>query len=118
MIEAAIGGFEAQKQEIDAQVAQLRAMLSGQPHSAEIKTSLSPKGRKKFSTAARKRMAEAQKQRWAKIKGESASAAAKAPKTKRKLSAERRRRIVEATKQMWAAKRAAAAATSGTKKRV
>jgi hypothetical protein len=55
-------------------------------------------------------MALAQKQRWAKIKGESekpAPALAPAPKAKRKLSAAGRAAIVAATKKRWAAVKAA-----------
>ena len=67
VIEAAIVGFQHQKTEIDNQIAELRSMLTG---SAETVTpEATPGKRKKFSAAARKRMALAQKARWAKIKG-------------------------------------------------
>jgi len=111
IIQAAIDGFEAQKKTIDAQIAELRAMLTGAPEtSAEA---VPAKGtRRKFSAAARKRMREAQKLRWARIKGESGAPAktdAKAAKPKRGLTAAGRKALSVAMKKRWAAKKAAAA---------
>ena len=115
IIQAAIDGFEAQKQRIDTEIAELRAMLTASPENSNGQASV--KGtRRKRSAAVRKRMREAQKLRWAKIKGESAAPAemptgktAKKPKAKRKLSAAGRKAIVAALKKRWAAKKAAAA---------
>jgi hypothetical protein len=111
IIEAAIAGFEAQKKGIDAQIAELRGMLTG---TSESSTEEAPaKGtRRKFSAAARKRMREAQKLRWAKIKGESAPAkktSVKAARPKPKFSAAARKALSVAMKKRWAAKKAAAA---------
>lgn len=67
--------------------------------------------RKKFSAAARKKMARAQQARWAKIKGENAApsvAASEPSKPKRKISPEGIKRIVAATKKRWRLQRAAA----------
>jgi len=98
IISAAIAGFEQQKIDIDNQIDQLRAMLSGGPAESTVATQEAPaRKRKKFSAAAIKRMREAQKARWAKIKGESepaAQAPAKAPKPKRKLSAAAKAKLV------------------------
>jgi hypothetical protein len=110
IIKAAIDGFEVQKQHIDTQIAELRAMLIGAPDTEKL---ASTKGtRRKFSAAARKRMREAQQLRWAKIRGES-KAAAKAPaktaKPKRGISAAGRKALSIAMKKRWAAKKAAAA---------
>jgi len=104
VIAAAIQGFEAQKQHLDAQITELRAMLNGQQPSAE---STPRKGtRRKMSAAGRKRIAEAQRKRWAAAKGASVPAAP-ATKPKRKLSAAGRAAIVAALKKRWALKRAA-----------
>jgi hypothetical protein len=119
MVAAAILGFEEQKRGIDAQIAGLRAFLSGEPAESAAPTPVSTKRpRRKISAAGRKAMAEAQRKRWAAIKGKPApQASAKptvtppskaAPKPKRKLSAAGRAAIIAATKKMWAAKRAAA----------
>jgi CHASE3 domain sensor protein len=107
IITAAIAGYESQKARIDQQIAELRAMLKGGPAKTTTLEITSPK-RRKFSAAARRRMAEAQRARWAKIKGESKSLApAKAPaKTKRKISAAGRRAMAEASRKRWAAVKA------------
>ena len=107
IISAAITGFEAQKKEIDGQIAELRAMLPGGTTESAPTAETSPK-HKRFSAAARRRMKEAQQRRWAKIRGESAqpSVTREPRKPKRKLSAAGRRAISEATKRRWALKRA------------
>ena len=119
IIIAAIDGFEAQKLRIDAQIADLRAMLPGgrtavaTPDAAPLK--------RKVSAAARRRMALGQQKRWAAIKGttESSSAATpKASKPKRKLSAAGRANIVAALKKRWAAKKSMKTAPAVAKKAV
>jgi len=115
VIEAAILGFQHQKTQIDSQIAELRAMLSdGSTPTAA--TPEAPTGkRKKFSAASRRRMALAQKERWAKIRGEAApieSATVEAPKPKRKFSAAGRAAILASNKKMWARRRAAAKAAT------
>jgi len=110
MISAAIDGFEAQKIRIDGQIAELRGMLNGRSAStaATAGTTEAPtRKRKKFSAAARRKMAMAQKARWAKFKG-APTASSKAEKPKRKLSAAGRKAIIAALKKRWALKRAAA----------
>ena len=101
---AAIEGFEAQKQRIDSQIAELRAMLNGRHPTAAA--ALQTTKRSTMSAAGRKRIAEAQRKRWAAAKGASESAAP-ATKPKRKLSAAGRAAIVAALKKRWALKRAA-----------
>lgn len=112
IIAAAIEGFESQKRRIDAQIGELRAMLSGGRTEGPA-TAEAPTRKRKVSAAARRRMAEGQKKRWAAIKAESEkpkSAARPEPgKPKRKMSAAGRRAISEATKRRWALKRAEAA---------
>jgi len=111
IITAAVEGFEQQKLRIDAQIAELRAMLTGTP-TEPAATPESPKGkRRKMSAAARKRIGDAQRKRWAESKKESVPSspvAPEAPKPKRKLSAAGKAAIVAALKKRWAAKRAAA----------
>jgi hypothetical protein len=112
IIEAAIGGFETQKQHIDAQIAELRAMLNGRP-SAPVTERKERKGRRKLSREALQRMREGQQRRWAKVRGESATpseVASQASKPKRKLSAAGKAAIVAALKKRWAAKKAATTA--------
>jgi hypothetical protein len=114
IIEAAIAGFEGQKHKIDAQIAELRAMLSGTPAAAPVAHTTAPTkaargGKRKFSAEAIKRMREAQQRRWAKIKGTSESPAQETTaKRRRKMSAAGRKAIAAAQKKRWAMKKAGA----------
>jgi hypothetical protein len=111
IITAAIRGFEAQKEQIDHQIAELRSMLEdGQRETVGAAPSeTGQRKRRKFSAASRRKMALAQKARWAAIKqpSEPQPVTSEAPKPKRKLSAAGRKRIIEATKKRWAAVKAA-----------
>src|SRR5580704_10336630 len=94
ILAAAIEGFEDQKKRIDAQIAEIRRLLTG--GAAEPAAKTEPGKRRKVSAAGRKRMAEAQRKRWAAKKGSGAAheAAKREPqKPKRKLSAAGRKRI-------------------------
>src|SRR5471030_167021 len=121
IIAAAIEGFESQKRRIDTQIGELRALLSGGRTEGTVAPEASTRKRK-VSAAARRRMAEGQRKRWAAIKAESKkpeSAARPEPaKPKRKMSAAGRRAISEATRRRWALKRAetAKAQPAGAKK--
>jgi hypothetical protein len=120
IIIAAITGFESQKTRIDAQIAELRAMLDGdRPEPADAPEDKKGK-RRKMSVAARRRIAEAQRKRWAASKGQGKSASpAVTPepaKPKRRLSAAGKAAIVAALKKRWAAKNAAKVAPVKTKK--
>jgi len=109
ILNAAIVGFEQQKLRIDAQIAELRQMLTGTP-TATAAAPGGPKGkRRKMSAAVRKRMGDAQRKRWAEAKKESepSPVAPEASKPKRKLSAAGKAAIVAALKKRWAAKKAA-----------
>src|SRR5262245_14598153 len=83
IINAAIVGFEQRKVRIDAQIAALRAMLPGGISAAAITPDGSPRRRRKLSAAARARIEEAQRKRWAEAKKRSEQPAlAAAPKPK------------------------------------
>ena len=101
IINAAIEGFESQKRRIDSQIDDLRQLLNGDRTQAAVGATTSTR-RRKMSPAGRRRIAAAQKARWAKIRGEaepaSSSATVKAPKRRRKLSAAGRKAISEAAK--------------------
>lgn len=109
IIHAAIAGFESQKRRIDSQIAVLRQLLNGDrtefPAVADA-----PAPKRKISAAARRRMAAAQKARWAKVRAASEPAASpalsKPAKQNRKLSVAGRKAISEAAKRRWAVKRA------------
>ena len=106
IINAAIVGFEQQKRRIDDQIAELRSLLPGDSAGSDATTEAAPRKRKKFSAAARRRMRDAQRLRWANSRGESSAPAKPEPaKHKRKLSAAGRAAIITATKKRWAAKK-------------
>ena len=119
IISAAIEGFEGQKKKIEDKIAELRSMLAGSPTEPATTKPEAPVGkRKKFSASARKRMKEAQRLRWAKIKGEtqpSSPATPEMPKLKRQISADGLKRIAAAQRQRWAEKKAAEAAVPAKK---
>ena len=104
-------------------IAEVQAMLggSGSPEKGPSVSEDAPKrGRRKRSAAVRKRMAEAQRLRWLKIKGESTPStpepatpeppATEAPTAKRKISAQGMKNIIAATKKRWRLQKAAAKA--------
>ena len=108
IIEAAIDGFEAQKEKIDLQIAELQALLSGSAVAASTDAPAKVPHRK-ISAAGRKRMAAAQRKRWAAVKSETTAPETKTAMPKRKISAAGRKAIAEAQKKRWAVKKAAAA---------
>ena len=105
---AALAGFEEQKKRIDAQISELRQMLTGA--STDGATSEAVKPRRKMSAAARRRIAAAQRKRWAEVQqksGGTSKATSSPAKKKRHISAAGRRAIAKATKRRWAAFRKA-----------
>ena len=110
LLEAALEGLERKRETLESQIADVRRMLGGRPgvsDSTRAKVSAAPvRRRRRMSAAGRKRIAEAQRKRWAAYRNESASTAQAAQgsrKPKRKLSAAGRAAIIAATKKRWAA---------------
>jgi hypothetical protein len=135
VILAAIQGFEIQKTSIDRQIEELRMMLSG----GQTEIAAAPEGfsrkRRTLSASTKRKMAAAQKARYARQRGETVPTSEpttpelttselttpelttpEPAKAKRKMSAAGRRAISEATKKRWALKRVADAATSAPAK--
>jgi hypothetical protein len=103
IIKAAIVGFEQQKLHADTQIAELRNLLTGGPVTSATPEPTKGK-RRKMSAAARKRIGDAQRKRWAASKGEAElPSKTVTAKPKRKMSAAGRKAISEATKKRWAA---------------
>jgi len=101
VLQAALVGFTIERDRLDALIAELRAEL-GQLSPKRVHSSsdqASTDGKKRFSAAARKRMALAQKKRWRALKSKKATAQAKPTATaKRKratVSAARKERPVQ-----------------------
>jgi len=106
---AALIGYQHERDEIDAKIAEIRRQIGGQ--ATQGSASAGPVGtprKRVLSAAARKRIAAAQRKRWAEFKK---AKDAPAPVKKRRLSAAGRKRIIEATKKRWAEVRAQNAAT-------
>ena len=121
VITAAIAGFEAEKGRINSMIGELRNMLDHGPSTAEA-----PQRRKRrMSAASRRRIALAQKKRWAATKGRSQAISPDGSEPpKRRISKEGMKRIIAATKRRWALQRAeeakakrAAAKKTGTRNR-
>src|SRR5215469_1939131 len=86
IINAAIAGFEQQKKQIDSSIADLRAVLNNgsAPHATASEAPV--RKRRKMSAAARKRIGDATRARWAKYRA-GLERPVPARKPKRKLSA-------------------------------
>jgi hypothetical protein len=108
ILDAAIEGFETRKLRIDEQIAQVRQLLNGEQSIAAATSETQKRTRRTMTAAARKRIGDAQRKRWAVTKGDAETASKTAAEPKRKLSAAGRAAIVAALKKRWALKRAAA----------
>ena len=104
LLEAALIGYQHQRELLAVKIAEIQHQLGDTPATASVET---PKKRV-MNAAARKRIALAQRKRWAEFHKTQA-----APAKKRKMSAEGRERIAEATRKRWAEFRAAKAAAAG-----
>jgi len=123
ILHAALAGLEARSAKLDDQIAQVHSLLGTQPKrlGRPPKNAATSEGdgvlttpfskRRTFSAATRKKMAAAQKARWARLKGPDQEPAPK----KRTMSAEGRKRIAEAARKRWAAVRKAKTAAATTK---
>lgn len=113
---AAAAGLELERDRIQTRINEIRQMLDGRVAAIAPATE-TQRPRKKRSAAARRKMALAQRARWAKIRQESkpAQPEPKPAKRKRKLSAAGRAAIIEATKRRWAMVKAAAKKATSAK---
>ena len=109
LLEAALIGFQRMREQLDQKITDLRGQLNGRTvsHSPAVSAAevSSPKKRT-MSASARRRIALAQKKRWAAYKAGQGKTATAKPR-KRVLSAAGRARIAAATKKRWAAFRKA-----------
>ena len=107
LLEAALIGYEHQRELLAVKISEIQRQLGSAPAAAS--SDEAPKKRS-MNEAARKRIALAQRKRWAEYHKNQG-----APAKKRMMSAEGRERIAEATRKRWAEFRAAKAATEGGK---
>jgi hypothetical protein len=112
ILQAALIGYQYQRDQIDAKMAEIRRELGGK--AAGVKRSGLPatgtpgtSAKRVVSPAGRRRMAAAQRKRWAAVKAAKPAEPAKQPAPKkRKMSAAGRKRIADATRKRWAEFRA------------
>ena len=112
-IQAALIGYQAELTRIEAKMAELRAQARGSSAAAPVavrRAGRRGKRRGGMSEEGRRRIAEAQRQRWAALKAGKKKGAAK---PKRKLSAAGRAAISRAAKARWAAIRKAKGKSAG-----
>lgn len=111
ILQAARAGYQSNLAEIDRLIAKETGQTTPTSIVVNLTSEKSEKRRKTVSPAGRKRMAEAQRKRWAQRKAGASGPEAVPPK-KRKMSAAGRKRIAAATKKRWAEFRAAKASAA------
>jgi len=104
LLEAALIGFLHQRDELESKIEELRSRIGGVSGGGTMGESAA--GKRLLSPTARRRIAAAQKKRWAAYKSKNGETSAAKPH-KRVLSAAGRARIIAATKKRWAAFRKA-----------
>jgi hypothetical protein len=106
-LRAVLIGYESERAKIQAAITEIRARLGlggpGRPRTSAAGDGATAPKRRTMSASARRRIAEAQRKRWAAVR----KAKAAPTKPKRKLSAAGRKAIIDAVKKRWAAIRAA-----------
>ncbi len=98
LLEAALIGFEQMKRNVEGQIADIRQQL-GSGNGAQVAEPRQT-GRRPLSPAARRRIAAAQKKRWAAIKAKSKPS--KPVSAKRTMSLAAREKIAAAQRKRWA----------------
>lgn len=109
LLEAALIGYQHQRDLIEAKIAEIQRQIGGA--GTTTATSSQP-GKRTMNSAARERIAEAQRRRWAEY-----HKTRRGPAKKRQMSEAGRKRIAEATRKRWMEYRAAKAAASKGGKR-
>ena len=110
LMATALIGLERQRDEIEEKMAELRRQIEARPGrrpgvAAIAQAQGTPVAKKRTRSAAvRRRMAEAQRKRWAALKR--GAAEEPQPVKRRKISAAARRRMSEGSKKRWARFRA------------
>lgn len=111
-IQTIVSDLKDERNRIDQAISALEGLTSPAPRRGRPPKATSTGGKhRRMSIAARKRIAEAMKQRWAKRKGKSAPKQAKtAPKkaaVRRPMSAAAKKKLSALMKARWAAKKKA-----------
>jgi hypothetical protein len=104
ILESALIGLQSQHSKIEVKMAEIRRKLGirAPRTTPALSSAVALPAKRTMSPAARKRIAAAQRKRWAAVRNAPAEPAPK----KRKISAAGMKRIIAATKKRWAAVRA------------
>ena len=113
-IQTIVSNLKDERNRIDQAISALEGLTSNAPRRGRPPKATSPVGRRRrMSPAARKRISEAMKQRWAKWQGKSSPKRAKAPPNKtavrRPMSVAAKKKLSALMKARWAAKKEAKA---------
>ena len=108
LLTAALARYEAELDRIEGKMGEIRRMLGDRTNDGAAPSD-GTRPKRRFSAASRRKMAAAQKARWAGIKKSSEPPQAAKPK-KRKMSAAGKAAIIAAVKKRWAAVKAKKAA--------
>jgi hypothetical protein len=102
ILDAVLEGLRFQKQQLDRYITEAQRLLGGRGRkpAAAVKEAKEP--RRKMSAASRKRIAVAQKKRWAEYRNRKATAVQEAKEPRRKMSAASRKRVAAAARKRWA----------------
>jgi len=111
-IQAIVSNLKDERSRIDQAISALEGLTSTAPRRGRPPKAATTGGkRRRMSPAARKRISDAMKQRWAKWKGKSSPKQAKATPKKtevhRPMSAAARKKLSDLIKARWAAKKSA-----------
>src|SRR5438876_12360664 len=101
LLELALKGLEAERAKIDDEIAQIKSQLNPRPATAQTATagSSTPSKKRKMSAAARKKISEAMKRRYAELNsGRRQNAGSR-------LTAAGRKKLSDLMKRRWAEKR-------------
>jgi hypothetical protein len=113
LLKAALFGYQVQSERLEATIADLQAQLGhrgpGRPKATTDGIGQAAPKKRTMSASARRRIALAQKKRWATYHQQQAEPVKPTKRKKRKMSAEGKARIAAATKARWAAYREAKA---------
>ena len=111
LLKAALFGYQVQSERLAATIAGIQAQLGhrgpGRPKAATNGSEPPAPKKRTMSASARKRIALAQKKRWATYHEQQSEPSKPAKRKKRKMSAEGKARIAAATKARWEAYRKA-----------
>ena len=102
VLRMALIGFEQERTRIEAAIADIHKQL-GTTLAFTVIAEPASRKRRRMSAAARKRIGEATRKRWAAFRAAKRKSEKPAKRPKRKLSAAGKARIIAATKKRWAA---------------